>query len=410
MKEFQASRLSEGNKVMPNTIKIDDFGVTLKIPGAFSGQEKTLNYHQISSVQIDSPMVGFSTITFDTIGWDRIIAKGFAKEDAHEVKRLCQLGIQGARGSGGTGNQGGSNLSEALAAQEAAKAQVESSKIQANLEEKKMMYQMLDEHSKEHKASVENITKIVFSNDQEEIGNQLNELISKLPSLKDDVKKVCVEKIEFGIQKLKKIGATHDATYFENKLEELKYKLSTFGFLSKKQWKVAFIIAGIALLLFIALAIFGKINQAKRAAESEEQMKELMKNLEQTEPETDASASSNNSSTSNESNVSNESTQPVNSNQSDFYIGNWKGKFGKDELLIHIESINDDGSVTGYNVVKNNKRELTGTTTGNEFELNEPGDQEWDGTFKLMFDDNKLRGIWISNNGKSEKQFELVKE
>lgn len=140
MKEFQASRLSDGNKVMPNTIKIDNFGVSLKIPGVFSGKEKTLTYHQISSVQIDSPMVGFSTITFDTIGWDRIIAKGFSKEDAHEVKELVQLGIQSSRSSSGQSNQtsGGNNLSEVLAASEAAKAQAEVEKQKIALEEEKI--------------------------------------------------------------------------------------------------------------------------------------------------------------------------------------------------------------------------------------------------------------------------------
>lgn len=140
MKEFEASRLSDGNKIMPNKITIDDFGVTLRVPGVFSGKEKTLTYHQISSVQIDSPMVGYSTITFDTIGWDRIIAKGFSKEDAHEVKKLVQLGIQSTRSSGGGKEHGGggSNLAEVLAASEAAKAQAEVEKMKIELEQEKI--------------------------------------------------------------------------------------------------------------------------------------------------------------------------------------------------------------------------------------------------------------------------------
>ena len=139
MKEFQASRLSEGNKVMPNTIKIDDFGVSLKIPGVFSGKEKTLTYHEVSSVSIDSPMMGFSTITFNTIGFDRIIAKGFSKEDAQEVKQLVQIGIQSARGGGGgQGQGGGSNIAEVLAASEAAKAQAELEQRKLDIEEKRL--------------------------------------------------------------------------------------------------------------------------------------------------------------------------------------------------------------------------------------------------------------------------------
>lgn len=40
MKTFEASRLSEGNKVFPAKIDIDNFGVTLKIPGLLGGKEK----------------------------------------------------------------------------------------------------------------------------------------------------------------------------------------------------------------------------------------------------------------------------------------------------------------------------------------------------------------------------------
>lgn len=136
MKTFEASRLSDGNKVFPAKINIDDFGVTLKIPGLLGGKEKTLSYHQVSSISIDTPMVGYSKITFDTLGFDRIVATGFSKADAQEVKNLVQLGIQSARSGGGNqGNGGGSALSEKLAAAEAAKAQAEA--VKAEIDAKK---------------------------------------------------------------------------------------------------------------------------------------------------------------------------------------------------------------------------------------------------------------------------------
>ena len=106
MKTFEASRLSEGNKVFPAKIDIDNFGVTLKIPGLLGGKEKTLSYQQISSVSIDTPMVGYSKITFDTLGFDRIVATGFSKADAQEIKQMVQQGISGAR-SGNASHQGG---------------------------------------------------------------------------------------------------------------------------------------------------------------------------------------------------------------------------------------------------------------------------------------------------------------
>lgn len=90
-------------------------------------------------------------------------------------------------------------------------------------------------------------------------------------------------------------------------------------------------------------------------------------------------------------------------------IGEWKGSFGYDQLLLNIESINDDGSVTGYNIVKNNRRNLTGFTRDNEFELNEPGDEKWDGVFKFSIAEGMLKGTWISNNGRSKREFSLSK-
>lgn len=136
MKTFEASRLSEGNKVFPAKINIDNFGVTLKIPGLMGGKEKTLSYQQVSSISIDTPMVGYSKITFDTLGFDRLVATGFSKADAQEVKNLVQLGIQSARGGGGS-NGGGNALSEALAASEATKAQAEAVKAQAEAQQRK---------------------------------------------------------------------------------------------------------------------------------------------------------------------------------------------------------------------------------------------------------------------------------
>ena len=88
MKQFTANRLAGGNRIFPAEIKIDNFGVTLKIPGLFSGREKSLGFDKISSVSFHSPMIGFCKITFDTIGFDHIIAEGFEKKDAEDNSML----------------------------------------------------------------------------------------------------------------------------------------------------------------------------------------------------------------------------------------------------------------------------------------------------------------------------------
>jgi uncharacterized membrane protein YdbT with pleckstrin-like domain len=88
MQHYTASRLSEGNKIFPITIQIDDLGVTLKHPGVFSGQEKTIPFSRVSSVDVDSPLIGYSTIIIQTTGEGKIMAHGFTKSEVVEMKKL----------------------------------------------------------------------------------------------------------------------------------------------------------------------------------------------------------------------------------------------------------------------------------------------------------------------------------
>lgn len=88
MNSFTASRLSEGNKVFPIEINIDKVGVTLKHPGLFSGQEKTIPFNSVSSVDVDCPLVGFSTIIIETTGEGEIYAHGFTKSEVKEMKDM----------------------------------------------------------------------------------------------------------------------------------------------------------------------------------------------------------------------------------------------------------------------------------------------------------------------------------
>lgn len=97
------------------------------------------------------------------------------------------------------------------------------------------------------------------------------------------------------------------------------------------------------------------------------------------------------------------------------FEGTWKGAFGKDELTIVIESIDANGVVKGYDEVKGNKRILKGTLVetenGNQITVTEPGDDKWDGEFKMTYDKSSenLVGEWTANNGKSKKEFKLSK-
>jgi uncharacterized membrane protein YdbT with pleckstrin-like domain len=88
MEIFIASRLTAGNKIFPSKIIIDKDGVTLKIPGLFSGNEKTIPYTRISSVDINCPFIGYSTISIETTGEGSIKAHGFTKSEVTRIKDL----------------------------------------------------------------------------------------------------------------------------------------------------------------------------------------------------------------------------------------------------------------------------------------------------------------------------------
>jgi uncharacterized membrane protein YdbT with pleckstrin-like domain len=94
MEIFISSRLTTGNKLFPSAVIIDEGGVTLKIPGLFSGNEKTVPFTRISSVDIFCPFIGYSTISIETTGEGSIKAHGFTKAEVKRMKELILSNIQ----------------------------------------------------------------------------------------------------------------------------------------------------------------------------------------------------------------------------------------------------------------------------------------------------------------------------
>ncbi len=89
MKVYQASKLASGvSKVFPHRITISDNSVTITEPGLFSNKEKTIPFSKIASVNIDSPLIGFSTITVETTGNDSLTINGFTKDEVREMKQI----------------------------------------------------------------------------------------------------------------------------------------------------------------------------------------------------------------------------------------------------------------------------------------------------------------------------------
>ena len=69
-------------------ISIDERGVTLKMPSLFSGEEKTIPFSRISSVDVVCPFIGYSDIKINTTGEGAIIAHGFSKAEVMEMKEV----------------------------------------------------------------------------------------------------------------------------------------------------------------------------------------------------------------------------------------------------------------------------------------------------------------------------------
>lgn len=91
-KIYKASRVSEGNILFPAEIHIEENEIMLKIPGFFSGKSRHIVYQQIEGVNIDTPMIGFSTITF-VVGGEKIVGHGFTKDEVEEIKQICSSKI-----------------------------------------------------------------------------------------------------------------------------------------------------------------------------------------------------------------------------------------------------------------------------------------------------------------------------
>jgi hypothetical protein len=84
---FTASRISEGNVLFPPTIIFDDNGVTVRCPFVFSGKSTYIPYTCISSVHIETPIIGFSTISFYAFG-NLVSIHGFLKSEAIEMRQI----------------------------------------------------------------------------------------------------------------------------------------------------------------------------------------------------------------------------------------------------------------------------------------------------------------------------------
>lgn len=221
--KITASRLSEGNKLFPAEIHIEETGLTVKIPGFLGGKSTFLSYSDISSVSLDAPMIGYSTIKFNAHG-EKVTAHGFTKSEVKQVKEAIDNGKRNT--NSGSGFPTGANQSGGTTV-----VQKGDGFLTTGVKTLGGLYgQMLDrteeiEAEKRLEGKIDDISQMTFGTTADEISNQLNQLTT-LGSSKPDkkLKAAIVEKMEFGIMKLKGLGANAEADFFEKKLEPLKKK------------------------------------------------------------------------------------------------------------------------------------------------------------------------------------------
>ena len=91
MKTYEASRLADGNKLFPPKVIVERTGLRVITPGVFRSKEVLIEYPEIRNISLNTPLVGFSTITFEA-RYETYKLHGFAKKDVKEIERYIRLG------------------------------------------------------------------------------------------------------------------------------------------------------------------------------------------------------------------------------------------------------------------------------------------------------------------------------
>lgn len=243
--KFIASRISEGNKLFPAEIHIQENGISIRIPGFFSGDTTSINYESISAVEIDTPLIGYSTIRFFHNG-NKVQAHGFSKSDVKQIKGHIEDGRSRIKRNKAQKHERIIE-SEPYQAPPITAAPPPAQPITQIINKPPGIFSTVasaigdvtknafDEHNrvlneqkeaKERLASkLEEILKITFNDNKEEIINSIQYLITLGLSKPDKtVKRAIIEKIEFGIMKLGNKDAGNEIAFFEAKLDQIKKK------------------------------------------------------------------------------------------------------------------------------------------------------------------------------------------
>jgi hypothetical protein len=98
---FTASRLTEGNRLFPVRIEVNQNRVTRIKPRPFGSNEESIPISKVASVNIQTGIL-WSDIRIDsTGGGNPIVSHGHSKEDARAIRDLIERFQQTMRSSSG---------------------------------------------------------------------------------------------------------------------------------------------------------------------------------------------------------------------------------------------------------------------------------------------------------------------
>lgn len=91
--EFEASRVSgDGNAVFPDEIIIDDEEEVIihRKPKIIGSKETKIRFGAVASIEVNKHIL-FADICIETRGGREIVARGFTRDDADEIKELLSF-------------------------------------------------------------------------------------------------------------------------------------------------------------------------------------------------------------------------------------------------------------------------------------------------------------------------------
>ena len=98
---FTASRLTEGNRLFPVRIEVNQNRVTRIKPRLFGSNEESIPISKVASVNIQTGIL-WSDIRIDSAGGGNpIVSHGHSKEDARAIRELIERFQQTMRSSQG---------------------------------------------------------------------------------------------------------------------------------------------------------------------------------------------------------------------------------------------------------------------------------------------------------------------